>query len=1212
MAPTFHIAFCLTIIGVGFAAPSAANVRWCVISDLEQKKCNDLVASCNVPQMSLVCVHKSSTEDCMAAVANGEADAVFLDSGEVCKASMTPYNLKPILSESHGSHEDTPPCRRARQRLLEDTKPIKGAYVPDCDDKGFYKPKQCHPSTGICMCVDAIGGEIKGTRTQPGQTPPTCEASEITKCLRQRQEALGDGHPAPGSFIHQCDEKGNFKSRQCHSSTGYCWCVNSDGNEIPNTKVPRGGTPPSCGVSATELTKCQKAHQEALRVQQPIIIGHIPDCDEKGNYKPMQRSGSSGYSWCVNADGEKIDGTDTPPGKPQPNCASHELTKCQKARQEALRVQQQPMIVGHIPDCDEKGNYKPMQRSESSGYSWCVNADGEKIDVTDTPPGKPQPNCASHELTKCQKAHQEALRVQQQPMIIGHVPDCDEKGNYKPMQRSGSSGYIWCVNADGEKIDGTDTPPGKPQPNCASHDYTPCLKERQRVLGTGNAKPLIGAYAPQCDDKGNYTPKQCHPSTGQCWCVDAHGAEISGTRTTAGQPPQTCGASDDTPCLKERQRVFGGKKPLIGAFAPQCDDKGIYKPKQCHASTGNCWCVDAHGVEIAGTRTSPVQTPPTCGAADSISDTCHYAVAIVKKSSTFQFDQLKGKKSCHSGVSRTAGWIVPIDMLVDKKLLSWEGPVKEPIQKAASRFFSLSCAPGAKEANLCKLCAGKGEKNCKNSQDEPYHGDSGAFRCLKEDKGEVAFVESTALSGEESDTYELLCPDNTRKPISQYKECNLGKIPSSAVVTRSSDDKTKDIIHFLQEAQKNQCKLFSSVHGKDLMFEDSTTSLSPLPAEVDTFFFVGAKWFNAIKSMTVEVQLPAKNKVRWCAINKAEKAKCDDWSAVSGGAIACTEASSKEKCIEQILRGEADAVTVDLQHAYTALQCGLTVALEEYHNKDDLGPCKGAAIKDFGEKRAVAVVKKSNKDINLNSLKGKKSCHTGVGDIPGWIIPVNLARKESGSCDIGTFFSESCAPGSDPKSKLCSLCVGDPSNPTADTRCSLSDKEAYHGNAGAIRCLVEKGDVAFVPHTAIFENTDGKNSADWAKDLKSSDFELLCPDGSRAPVSNYKDCKIAGLWSGTIVTREESVTDVVRIMLNQHSLFGKKGFEKDMFQLFSSTKGQHLLFRDDTECFYEFDRQPKNIMEDLFGKPYRTVVLSPNTCFKQTGGLISACNFKHC
>lgn len=36
---------------------------------------------------------------------------------------------------------------------------------------------------------------------------------------------------------------------------------------------------------------------------------------------------------------------------------------------------------------------------------------------------------------------------------------------------------------------------------------------------------------------------------------------------------------------------------------PECKSDGSFKEKQCHASTGQCWCVDKNGQEWGGTRT---------------------------------------------------------------------------------------------------------------------------------------------------------------------------------------------------------------------------------------------------------------------------------------------------------------------------------------------------------------------------------------------------------------------------------------------------------------------------------------------------------------------------------------------------------------------------------------------------------------------------------
>ena len=49
-----------------------------------------------------------------------------------------------------------------------------------------------------------------------------------------------------------------------------------------------------------------------------------------------------------------------------------------------------------------------------------------------------------------------------------------------------------------------------------------------------------------------------------------------------------------TPCWNKRKEIG---RPLLGTYVPQCTDTGFYHPKQCHGSTGFCWCVYANGLK---------------------------------------------------------------------------------------------------------------------------------------------------------------------------------------------------------------------------------------------------------------------------------------------------------------------------------------------------------------------------------------------------------------------------------------------------------------------------------------------------------------------------------------------------------------------------------------------------------------------------------------
>ncbi|XP_076878383.1 thyroglobulin-like isoform X2 [Brachyhypopomus gauderio] len=517
-------------------------------------------------------------------------------------------------------------CEQERDRAMGEH--LIAVFIPQCDVDGNYKPLQCSGVTGHCWCVNSRGQEIQDTNTPPGHRPPNCDprdppAHPMTKCEQERENALGEH--LKGVFIPQCDADGNYKPRQCSSSTGHCWCVNSRGQRIPGTDTPPGQRPTNCqsrDPSAHPKTKCE---QERDRAMGEHLIGvFIPQCDVDGNYKPLQCSGVTGHCWCVNSRGQEIPGTNTPPGHQPPNCESrdppaHPKTKCELEREKVLA---EHLIGAVIPQCDAKGNFKPLQCSSSTGHCWCVNSMGERIPGTNTPLGRPPPNCdprdpPAHPKTKCEQERDSAMG---QHLFAVFIPQCDVAGNYKPQQCSGVTGHCWCVNSRGQRIPGTNTPPGHHPPNCGSgdppaHPKTKCELEREKVL----AEHSIEAVIPQCDANGNYKPLQCNGFTGHCWCVNSRGERIPGTNTLPDHPPPNCDPRDPpvhhkTKCQQERDSAMG--QHLIAVFIPQCDADGNYKPLQCSGATGHCWCVNSRGQEIPGTNTPPGHHPPNCDPRD--------------------------------------------------------------------------------------------------------------------------------------------------------------------------------------------------------------------------------------------------------------------------------------------------------------------------------------------------------------------------------------------------------------------------------------------------------------------------------------------------------------------------------------------------------------------------------------------------------------------
>nr|XP_033814265.1 serotransferrin [Geotrypetes seraphini] len=588
------------------------------------------------------------------------------------------------------------------------------------------------------------------------------------------------------------------------------------------------------------------------------------------------------------------------------------------------------------------------------------------------------------------------------------------------------------------------------------------------------------------------------------------------------------------------------------------------------------------------------------------SKTCYYAVAVVKKESNFKFSELKGRKTCHTGVNKAAGWIMPAGTLINKRQLKWEGPEYESLERAMAKFF-MACVPGSNEPNLCILCKGSGQNKCARSENEPYYNYKGAFRCLHEGVGEVAFIKHTTVPAELADSYELLCPDDTRKPVSDYKNCHLSKIPSHAVMASSKSEnlKTEEIVACLTEAQeKLGSTLFSSPHGTDLIFKDCTTKLKALPRMMESALYLGSDYLAAIQALRRKENSPGNDKVNWCCVGNEEKKKCDVWSSVSGGTIDCTASDSTEECMTKILKREADAMTVDGGYLYTAGACGLVPVLAEYYKED----CnkRWSSSDETASYFAVAIVKR-NSDITWNNLKGKKSCHTAVGRTVGWNVPFGLIYNQTQNCNFAQFFSQSCAPGADPSSSLCDLCIGSGLK-KPDSKCQPNTDEPYYGYTGAIRCPERGGRCGLCKGSTIFQNTDGKNPASWAQDLKSEDFKLLCLDGTHANVKEFPKCHLARVSPHAVICSADKRDMVARIVLNQQSLFGRNGTESDLFQMFDSTF-KDLLFKDTTQCLLEIPEG--TTMKTYLGQQYYDSVAGLSKC-SSTSELLQVCNFHKC
>nr|XP_049609383.1 nidogen-2 isoform X32 [Syngnathus scovelli] len=533
--------------------------------------------------------------------------------------------------------------RDSVQTTGPDGYPLVGAFVPQCDANGQYTPQQCHGSTGHCWCVDSQGQERHGTRTPPGTTPIDCERPDghpKTHCEHHRdsmQTASPEGYPPVGAFVPQCDANGQYTPLQCHGSTGHCWCVDSQGQERPGTRTSPGAPPTDCDKPEEpdhSKTHCER-HRDSVQTTSPegypLLGAFVPECDANGEYVPQQCHGSTGHCWCVDSQGQERPGTRTPPGATPISCDKPEQPKSQceqhRDRVQTTNPEGYPVVGAFVPHCDSNGHYTPLQCHGSTGHCWCVDSQGQERQGTRTPPGTAPTDCDKSEEPGRLKSHCEQHRDSVQttspegyPLVGAFVPQCDANGEYTAQQCHGSSGHCWCVDKKGQERPGTRTPPHTTPFDCDKPERpkSHCERHRDSIQTTSpEGYPRVGAFVPQCDANGQYTPQQCHSSSGHCWCVDSRGQERSGTRTPPGTTPFDCDKPErpKSHCEQHRDSIQTTSPegyPLVGAYVPQCDANGQYIPQQCHSSSGHCWCVDSRGQERSGTRTPPGATRFDC------------------------------------------------------------------------------------------------------------------------------------------------------------------------------------------------------------------------------------------------------------------------------------------------------------------------------------------------------------------------------------------------------------------------------------------------------------------------------------------------------------------------------------------------------------------------------------------------------------------------
>ncbi|XP_034848532.1 nidogen-2 isoform X4 [Mirounga leonina] len=186
--------------------------------------------------------------------------------------------------------------------------------VDECSENRCHPLATCYNTPGSFSCRCHPGYHGDGLKCTPDPS------SGLKPCEQQQRHAQAQ-HTSTGSRLHipQCDEQGRFLPLQCHGMTGFCWCVDPDGREVPGTRTPPGSMPPRCGPpepTQRPRTVCERWRENLLEHYggTPRDDQYVPQCDDLGHFIPLQCHGTSDFCWCVDKDGREVQGTRSQPG----------------------------------------------------------------------------------------------------------------------------------------------------------------------------------------------------------------------------------------------------------------------------------------------------------------------------------------------------------------------------------------------------------------------------------------------------------------------------------------------------------------------------------------------------------------------------------------------------------------------------------------------------------------------------------------------------------------------------------------------------------------------------------------------------------------------------------------------------------------------------------------------------------------------------------
>uniref|UniRef100_A0A8C8GSY6 Nidogen-1 n=1 Tax=Oncorhynchus tshawytscha TaxID=74940 RepID=A0A8C8GSY6_ONCTS len=117
--------------------------------------------------------------------------------------------------------------------------------IDECEQGRCHQDAVCYNAQGSFTCQCRPGFHGDGFQCAPELEKTQCERDRESIQVSSDTGSFSFFRPRPAvsQYVPTCDQHGAYEPTQCHGSIGQCWCVDGNGQEVPNTRTGPGQRP---------------------------------------------------------------------------------------------------------------------------------------------------------------------------------------------------------------------------------------------------------------------------------------------------------------------------------------------------------------------------------------------------------------------------------------------------------------------------------------------------------------------------------------------------------------------------------------------------------------------------------------------------------------------------------------------------------------------------------------------------------------------------------------------------------------------------------------------------------------------------------------------------------------------------------------------------------------------------------------------------------